>query len=171
MTEAMIACKDDFDKFGGHSAAGGFSFDKEKTDLIRENLCTYGAALKEAQPEVWQSSADYDCELPESLISLNLVDLLGDLKPFGHGFEEPTFLIRSDVKDVAFYNSKKTGMPGHTAVTVKGGQGLQKIMFFNEVFSQLKDEKRCEFLVSVSKNSFQGRTSVSLIGKDWKAVQ
>ena len=65
----------------------------------------------------------------------------------------------------------KTKKPKHTAVFVKGiGQKAEKIMFFNQVLLDLESVERAKFLVSLSKNTYQGKTSLSLIGKDYAQI-
>ena len=48
VTEAMMSCGHLFHKFGGHAAAGGFSFKIEFEDQIREALTEYAKKQYEA---------------------------------------------------------------------------------------------------------------------------
>lgn len=96
------------------------------------------------------------------------MDHLSPLRPFGHGFEEPIFQVSAKIADVKFYNDKETGKPKHTAVFLESrGRQEQKIMFFNEVHSVLKGVREAKFLISASKQNWQGQAQLSMIGQDF----
>jgi single-stranded-DNA-specific exonuclease len=171
VTDAMADIGHLFEKFGGHRAAGGFTFKREKEDEIRQALIEYAGKLRAKEPNVWLSKIAYDCELPADLLQLDLALELEHLKPFGHGFEEPLFAIEAEVKTVRFLQDRATGEAKHTAVTVNPGVGsFQKIMFFQDVIEELEFTKRARFLVYAGKNTYRGQTSLSLIGKDWERI-
>ncbi len=172
VTEAMVSASHLFEKFGGHRAAGGFTFKRDKEEAIRQALIDYAQKIRVTEPDIWMSKVAYDCELPSHLLQLDLAFELEHLKPFGHGFEEPLFAIEADVKTVRFLQDKATGEPKHTSVMISpdGSAPLQKIMFFNDVVEDLEFVKRARFLVYASKNHFRGQTSLSLMGKDWEPM-
>ena len=170
VTEAMQAVGHLFQKFGGHAAAGGFTFPEERENDLRQALNEHAEALFQGDPDIWQSKVHYDCSLPLDLTNLRLAEELSNMKPFGHGFEEPKFNIEAKVKNVVYYNDKLTGLPKHTAVTISHPYGSQKIMFFNEVHNELESTDVARFIVSATKNTFRGNTSLSLMGVDWEAV-
>jgi len=169
VTDAMAAVGPLFEKFGGHRAAGGYTFKREREDEIRQALIRHANQLRNEQPDIWMSKVAFDCELPPSLLRLDLAHELECLKPFGHGFEEPLFCIEADVKTVRFLQDRATGEAKHTSVTIStDGGALQKIMFFQDVIEKLEFVKRARFLVYAGKNHFRGQTSLSLTGKDWE---
>jgi single-stranded-DNA-specific exonuclease len=168
VTDAMASTKDGFLKFGGHSFAGGFSFQESEEARLRQNLIQFAETHREEFPDSWQSRIAYDCELPLDLASLELVGHLNSLKPFGNQFEEPRFCIEAEILQVTYYKDKETGKPKHTAVTVRLDRGQsQKLMFFNEVHDELNDASRAKFVVSASRNTFRGVSSLSLTGHDF----
>lgn len=169
VTDAMSAAAKHFKKFGGHRAAGGFAFREEEEDVIRAKLYEYAEAIRAESPTLWESRLLYDCDLPSELARLELAEGLESLKPFGNSFEEPRFCLSADVLGVSFYRCKETGAPKHTAVTIRAGDRLaQKLMFFNEVHEELLEAPRARFVVSASRNTFRGQTSLSLTGHDWE---
>ncbi|MCB0405575.1 MAG: DHH family phosphoesterase [Bdellovibrionales bacterium] len=171
VTEAMQAVGDLFIKFGGHRAAGGFTFDLGNEEAIREKLNQYAAAKQRELPKLWESTIQYDCTLPVELAELRLAEELETLKPFGHGFEEPRFLIEAEIAGVQYFKDKRTGEPKHTAVMIRRQNGLaQKILFFNEVFDVFESATRARFVVSASRNEFRGQVSLSLMGHDYEVV-
>jgi single-stranded-DNA-specific exonuclease len=168
VSEAMSCAALHFEKFGGHHAAGGFSFRVEKEAEIRAALIAYAAEQKALYPQRWESSIAYDCELPLALVDLALTDHLHALRPFGHCFAEPVFCLDLAIDQSTIYYDKETGQAKHTAVHFKDGRGCgQKIMFFNQVYSELQRGQQGKFLVTANKNHWQGTTSLSLMGCDF----
>lgn len=171
VTDAMTSAAHLFEKFGGHSAAGGFTFLAKHEDALREAINAFAREKLQEKPEIWLSKVNFDTQLPLHFLDLSLAESLDGMKPFGHGFEEPVFCIEADIKNVRFLLDKATGVPKHTAVQIElEGRGAQKLMFFNEVHEELEFMKQARFLVTAVKNTFRGQTNLSLIGKDWEAL-
>lgn len=171
VTDAMSNCGDLFTKFGGHKAAGGFAFAPEQGEAIRRALIAYSSQIKSKHPEIWQSKISYDCILPPKLTKLELTDHLSHLRPYGHCFEEPLFCLEAKVKRVDFLRDKITKDLKHTSVSIPSALGgTQKILFFNQVYQQIEPEQEVRFLVTASKNTWQGNKSLSLIGSDFQII-
>jgi single-stranded-DNA-specific exonuclease len=167
VTAAMASVGHLFTKFGGHRAAGGFSFAAENEEAIRAGLTAFAEARIRENPDAFQSQITYDCELPQQLWDLRIVDALDRHRPFGFGFEEPRFRIRAQVAGVDFFKDKTTGAPKHTAVRLQTGQ---RVMFFNEVFTDLPARKPVDFIVTAERNTFRGATELALYGADFSAI-
>ncbi|MFW7381704.1 MAG: DHH family phosphoesterase [Oligoflexus sp.] len=168
VTDIMQAAAPLFKKFGGHKAAAGYTFPSKNEDKIRQSLCEEANRIRQEMPDIWQSKISFDCQLPLNLTHLDLAHAIDELKPFGHGFEEPLFCIEAEIKNVRFYRDRVTNEPKHTAVTILNHvRKEQKILFFNEVHEELEFTSQAKFLVAASKNVFRGETSLSLTGKDW----
>lgn len=166
VTEAMRQASSFFVKFGGHSAAGGFTFLPENEERLREIIGGWGAQMKEQLPTLWEPKISYDCELPFGLASLTLLDALDGLRPYGLGFDEPTFLVRGRVTERSFYLDKTTSNKKHTAFLVQqNGTKRHKILFFNDVLEDMQGSES-QFLVKLSRNHYRGVVEVSMIGKD-----
>ncbi|RYZ59492.1 MAG: hypothetical protein EOP07_03770 [Proteobacteria bacterium] len=171
VTDAMTSTAPLFEKFGGHAAAGGFTFPAENEEALRAALNDFARARMAENPEIWLSKVSFDTKLPLKLLDLSLAQSLDGLKPFGHGFEEPLFCIEAEIKNVRFLLDKASGAPKHTSIQIDTESGSpQKLMFFNEVHEELEFMKRARFLVYATKNTFRGQTNLSLIGKDWEAI-
>lgn len=168
VTDAMASAGDLFHKFGGHKAAGGYSFKPEHESAIRSELINFATCIRSKFPKIWESRIHFDCHLPSELLQISLTSHLDQLRPFGHCFEEPLFLIRAGIQSVLYYKDKKTGENRHTAVTITTGHQTLKIMFFNEVLEELEQLSSAEFLVTASRNHWNGKTSLSLMGQDYR---
>jgi single-stranded-DNA-specific exonuclease len=169
VTEAMSQAKTLFTKFGGHTAAGGFSFPVEHEQEIKDLLADYAHKERAKTPGIWQSKIDFDCHIPMDLATLSLLDLLDQMKPFGHGFNEPKFAISALVSEIRYYNDKVSGVPKHTSVTVFSDNRYEKIMFFNTVLDNLDTGRLARFIVTANRNTFRGKVSLQLIGHDYEA--
>lgn len=168
VTSAMSSAKDLFLKFGGHRAAGGFSFHTANEAEIRKRIQNFAQNHRNEDPTIWESTISYDCELPLELAKLNLMDHLNPLRPFGHGFEEPLFKISAEIQEVRIYNDRETGEPKHTAVFIAAAKKqTQKIMFFNEVHADLLRCKEADFLVTALRQNWQGQNQLTFIGQDF----
>lgn len=169
VTDAMSSAGSLFEKFGGHQAAGGFTFHRSNLEAILQALLHYANEQKIKQPALWKSTINYDCQLPMHLLDLPLYDQLSPLKPFGHGFETPRFCIEANVMAVEYYRDKLTGEKKHTAIKIRGeGSTEHKVMFFNDVHAGINKGQTAKFLVTVSKNSFRGNTTLALHGDDFE---
>jgi single-stranded-DNA-specific exonuclease len=171
VTCAMGEARELFIKFGGHKAAGGFSFKKDMESPIRERLEAYGSLQRAEQPALWESAKNYDCMIPHGFLNQNLIQELSQLKPFGHSFEEPLFCLESPIKKVTFLKDAQTQKPKHTSIEIPMGLGgVQKILFFHQVLEGLSPGIRARFLVTVHQNIWQGQKSLSLYGQDFEII-
>jgi single-stranded-DNA-specific exonuclease len=166
VTDAMASCGELFTKFGGHRAAGGFSFPNHQEENIRRALLSFADQFREVNPHLWQSSVEYDCKLTWPLLSVELLNILSSLRPFGNGFEEPRFLISGKLLSVTHYRDKSTGQPKHTAMVIGEGSGTQKIVFFNRVLEDLPIGQDMECIVVADRNLWNGQVSLQLLGLD-----
>lgn len=169
VTEAMASCSSSFEKFGGHKAAGGFTFSPDKANEVNQRLLNFSRQKKAENNSLWVSSIEYDFSLSLDCINNELISILDRLKPFGHCFSEPKFLLEAPIHKVNFYYDKETGEKKHTCVIIKDNFGiLLKILFFNSVYESLLNAPKAKFLVTVQKNHWRGRTSISLMGCDFQ---
>src|SRR5690606_29427828 len=118
VTEAMANVGANFERFGGHRAAGGFTFKRQNLELVKQGLAEYARGIQQAQPDLWRSRIHYDCTIGTHLADLELAHCVESLKPFGHGFEEPRFVIEAEVLGAEFYRDKNTGEAKHTAIMI-----------------------------------------------------
>lgn len=93
MFAALSACRDLFDKFGGHKMAAGLSLSKEKLGELRRRL-NENCALTE---EDFVPKVHIDIALPLSYVSEDFIRELERLAPFGTGNPKPVF-AQKDVR-------------------------------------------------------------------------
>lgn len=167
VTEAMQSCKELFTKFGGHAAAGGFTFEERHENEIRSRLEIFAANIKDKHPGLWESSLTYDCEVPGQLLTKDILSTLEDLKPFGHCFEEPKFRITGQLNRIQYFYDKISGKPKHSCLWIYSQNQEHRVLFFNDVITDAEIGGQHSFIVSVEKNVFRGTTNLSITGHDW----
>ena len=115
---ALTACSDLLDRFGGHTAAGGFTVKEGRFGEFREAFAAACAAQRGEggptaacafrEPELWVEPEDLTMELHEALAAL---------EPFGEGNPEPVLGLRG----VAFSDVRLMGENGrHAAFSFAG---------------------------------------------------
>jgi len=170
VTDAMGAAKDLFTKFGGHRAAGGYTFPLEHEAAIRERLIAHAESLRKATPGLWESSLKYDFTVDSASLGGGFADTVLGLRPFGHGFEEPCFRMRATVDRVQHMKDKATGKNKHTALHLQGHDRKPlRVLFFGEVLDTRLADNAVDVLFRVQKKKFRGVTEVSYLGVDYTA--
>ena len=91
--EALSACADFLENFGGHPAAAGLEIKSERIDQFKihfENVVEHMARQGNFTPKI---TIDYELDFAD--ISAALMDQIETLRPFGTGNNEPLFLARN----------------------------------------------------------------------------
>lgn len=87
--EALQACDDLLGKYGGHKAAGGFSFPAENLDAVRDRLQEFACQLLE--PHHLKPLVTIDAQARLEEIDFKLYHQIDRLHPWGIGNPEPVF--------------------------------------------------------------------------------
>ena len=82
-----------FEKFGGHAHAAGFTIKVENLAILERELDAF--ALDILSDDVLVPSIDVDAELPLKEITLETIQQINSLAPFGAGNPKPSFVARS----------------------------------------------------------------------------
>lgn len=189
VVKAMESVGDLMEKFGGHGAAGGFSFPRAHLPEIQDRLMAYATDMQKTHGEMWVARWGYECTLPLENVSLELAEAIGQLKPFGHEFNEPLFRVGGVCSRVDILNDKKSGEPKHTVFYLRnlesdksntpsaksspspGGQLGMRVVFFGRVDNQIEPEDVMECLLYLRYSQFRGQWKVDLIGKEYRKHQ
>lgn len=93
MYEALSACKEHLLQFGGHAMAAGLSLREEELPAFREAFAAYaGAHLSE---EDYEPKVSVEFEMMPEELTLDLVEELSLLEPYGMGNPKPYFGCRN----------------------------------------------------------------------------
>jgi single-stranded-DNA-specific exonuclease len=103
---ALQACDDVFERYGGHTAAAGFSLAADRLDELTER---FQEAVRETLPaEKLEPILWIDGYLKPETICYDFARGLEQLAPFGAGFQYPTFAAR----DLLLTESRQLGTEG-----------------------------------------------------------
>ena len=95
---ALNSCKDLLDKFGGHEMAAGMSLPIDNISLLREKLNEYARNTMTEETLIPKLCADM--EIPIEAISIDLIQQIERLEPYGMGNEQPKFICTGKVKQI-----------------------------------------------------------------------
>jgi single-stranded-DNA-specific exonuclease len=163
--EALHACSDLLEHYGGHKMAAGFSVREEIIPLLRERLQMVADEWLTEEDLVPQLSIDARLRLPE--IDMGLVEQIQALGPFGFGNPSPRFLLHAlDLRDV-----RAVGQEGeHLQITL--GQGLAEMggVAFRrgEDAEELKGCPQVDVVGELAINEWKGQKRLQFILHDWR---
>ncbi len=117
--DALAASSQFLGRYGGHAAAAGFSVLDGAIDRFRD---AFVAACRDQRGSACVSSGEKaDMEVVASDLSLDVVEWLSRLEPFGEGNPEPVFVMRN----VALRDIRPLGAEGrHLALMAEGLRGV-----------------------------------------------
>lgn len=155
--EALSACSEHLTKFGGHVGAGGFSLHKDNIEKFNAAMQEF-AAKRFPVPPVYTIRAD-KLILPNE-ITLEAVESLSALEPFGECSRQPLFLIRKATLTEIIPLSG--GL--NTKVMINyGGTTLEGLLFGTKTEDFLyKKGDTIDLLAAFYINVFNGRKSVNM---------
>lgn len=154
----MLAhCGDLLIKYGGHPKAGGFSLEAGNIEAFRQRAYEYCASF---YPKMPVYSVEVDMVVQPRLLTVENVELLGKLEPFGEGNRQPLFMFRDCV--VCSKRSVKDGK--FVGLDVEcGGVKLSGVSFrYTYAGFFPKVGERIDLLATVDINEYNGVRSVSL---------
>ncbi len=101
MYEEMSRCKELFTRFGGHKMAAGLSMPKENVEKFRRRI----NELATLCGEDFIPKIHIDVPMPLSYATMELVEQLSVLEPFGNGNPKPVFAQ----KNLLFFSARLIG--------------------------------------------------------------
>lgn len=153
--QSLLKYEKYFKTFGGHTQACGFSVSYENYPLLIEAL------KKEEKVELQEELIDV-IEVEIEDLTLENVEEINRLKPFGQSFQCPYFYIRkmpyeniSNLKN----DWKKTSFSNTDTV-------IDVLCFQKEYLTHLKEDHWSDIIVSISINEFRNKKSISMIIQD-----
>jgi single-stranded-DNA-specific exonuclease len=166
ITEELEKHKDVLSKYGGHAQAAGFSLSPDDLGFFKEDL--QESIDKQFTKEEFTQDLKIDLAIQTEDITMDLLEELEQLKPFGLGNKKPIVALDS-VVITNIYDMGNKGL--HMKLTVKGdtiGEGT--IVAFNcaEDFDKLKIDDLIDISGSLSLNEWNGNKSVQFILKEWR---
>ncbi|HQA73340.1 single-stranded-DNA-specific exonuclease RecJ [Flavobacterium sp.] len=164
---ALEACAEHLEQFGGHAYAAGMT-------LKKENYKAFKAAFeaevqKTIPPELLIPEISIDAQINFSEINPKLIRILNQFEPFGPQNMTPVFMTKN-VVDTGY--GKTLGLEDeHLKLFVKqdNSEGIGVIGFgFGNQLELTKNRKPIEICYCIDENEFNGNVSLQLRLKDIK---
>ena len=153
-------------KFGGHSQAAGLTVPAGKIDEFRARLKEI--AEKEISPETLIPSIDIDAELDPGEVTLELIDELARLEPFGMGNPHPLFALKNmKIRELARMGTNSDHLK--LKVSKNGGPALGAVGWgMGAIEEDILPQSFVDLAVQLEINTWQDRSNIQLLIVDLK---
>lgn len=162
LVNALTACEELLERYGGHELAAGLSVRRGSVDLFREKINEYAA--QHLTDEDTKIRYEADCELEIGEATMSLAQEIEMLEPFGVANSTPTFLVR----DLEIDRIISLGAGNHSKIFFGGeAQGISAVCF-GVAASKLDYSRgeRVDILCQLAINEFRGVKSLQFITQD-----
>lgn len=151
---ALLSCADLFERFGGHKAAAGLSLRAEQLPLFKQRFEM--AVRGQLDGRTLLKEVGYDAELSLDQVTVQAVQQLELLRPFGMDNPAPAFLL----KNVEARGARRVGQSGqHLKLSLAKGSDLRDAIGFGFGEQHQALPPSLDAVVQLSLNSFQGRVT------------
>ena len=152
---AMAECRDLFVRFGGHAQAAGLTIETKHVPEFRRRLTQ--AIRRQASPEAFIPTEEYDLELELSEMTEELVEAFDSMQTTGFGNPAPVFCLRG----VHTTDVRQIGKDGaHLRMRLAQGSEMRSAIAFRMGPRARSMPEVIEAVVSLSINEWQDRRSV-----------
>lgn len=166
ITRALEQCDELLVKYGGHSAAAGFTIRNEDIGAFRDRLEEIAAA--ELSEDDLIQPIEIDTTLPLNMANGGTLDQVEMLQPFGVGNPRPTFLSQ-DVQVRACYPVGSTGRS--LKLKLSDGVAVWDAIAFGQGGSADRVPGRVDVVYTLQSRVWNGRERLQLVVKDWRPAQ
>ena len=162
INEALCACGDLLEKYGGHELAAGLSLKAENIDAFREAINAYAADRitdEMSIPELY-----VDSEATEQELDIEHAELLRRLEPFGNGNPTPILALH----DAVIESVMPIGGDKHLKLVLSRNEKRFTALFFNKTPSDFPFDTgdRVDAAFHLETNDFRGNRTVQLNLRD-----
>lgn len=164
--EALAACAHHLERFGGHAQAAGLSIDEQRIPAFRHEFCQYVA--DHCDPRGTSPELEIDCQFPLGVFSLEVVEQIEKLAPFGEGNPRP-IMCCDNVTLVEPPRSVGKGQQ-HLAFRVRHGGSVMRAVAFGagERLADLPVNQPFDLAFRPVITEFQSQRRVELHVVDWR---
>lgn len=167
---ALAACTEHLVGHGGHAAAAGLKIEERMVERFRADFCEYAATEISSGRAV--AELPIDAEVPLSMLTLDAIQQLERLAPFGNSNPRPTFCAVGLKLDEP---PKKIGGGGrHLSLKLSQYRTSMRAVAFGQgewadELEKVEGPIDCAFRPII--NEFRGRRTVELQLVDWRVSQ
>jgi single-stranded-DNA-specific exonuclease len=168
--EALTTCEDLFVRYGGHSAAAGFTIATERLPELEARLLEY--AETHLPDEMLTLALELDADVPLGALSWALLEQIAVLEPFGQSNPQPVLLSRR----VRVISSRATGAEGqHLKLRLDdgaGGPSYDAIAFrLGQLAPHFAKPRVIDIAYTLEANEWNGSRNLQLNIKDLRQPQ
>lgn len=156
---ALEACSDLLDDFGGHALAAGFNIYEENIPAFRERMNRFVYERQGGQRPVSALEVDVIVQQPE-LLTINEVNALSCLEPYGAGNTRPVFVLPS----VRIESIQSVGQNRHLKLRLRSDTQIFDAIFFCTTLEDcpFSTGNRVDAAFYLQINEFRGNSTVQL---------
>ena len=160
--DALVSCKELMNKFGGHEQAAGLSLNRENIEALRTKVNEIADYNLTQDDLVENINVEY--ELAEESATLDLVEDLHKLEPFGLSNPSPRFIMR-DLLLTNIYMMGKNKQ--HLKLIVENEKSYECVGFnMAHLAENLQVGDKIDILFQVDENNFNNERKVQFLLKD-----
>lgn len=155
--EFFMSHSEQFVAFGGHALAGGFSLDEAHYESFYQ-------CLEKNLSDVELHSTTSVLSIDEQDLSIENIESLSLLEPFGMANEEPLYLIENVNVERCYQLSEGK----HLKLDINLSHAKLTALYFQhgDLYEKLKDVKSLNLVGTLSINEFRNQKSMNFIIKD-----
>lgn len=160
--DALVSCKDLMNKFGGHEQAAGLALNAENIEELRKRVNEIADYNLSKDDLIENIKVEY--ELEEESATLDLVDNLRKLEPFGLSNPSPRFIMR----DLLLTNIYKMGKNKQHLKLICENEKSYECVGFNMAYlaEDFQEGDKIDVLFQVDENNFNNDRKVQFLLKD-----
>ena len=158
--DAMNSCRDMLNTFGGHELAAGMSIKTEWRDEFREKINEYAYENASVYPET-----RIDCKLNPAGLSMDVLDSIRMMEPFGTGNTSPVFGLYGVVID-SVQGMGNEGRHKRLTFHKDGDRTMVNGIFFNQPEFPYQRGDKVDLVVTLGRNEYRGNVSLSVYIRD-----
>lgn len=151
-------------RYGGHAQAAGFTVAKNNIEDFRDSLQVLAQKIIKEEDMIGELEIDSKTNLSE--LTMDLVEEIGQLAPFGYGNKMPVFVSEKvEIESLRAIGTERQ----HLKIKVSQ-DGVEKdcIAFrMGDLISELEVGQKIDIVYNADINEWNGRRSVQLLLKDF----
>jgi single-stranded-DNA-specific exonuclease len=166
--QAIFACSDLLEKFGGHKYAAGLTLDMRNLEAFQRKFEEVVSST--ITEEMLTPAIDIDMVIDFNAITPKFFNVLRQMAPFGPGNPRPIFVA----KNVYVFNGLSSFKDRHLRF-IAGQEGNESV--FNTVgfdmahyYDRIAQRDPFDMVFTIEENTFNGHTSIQLRIKDIKFI-
>lgn len=158
--EALSACCDSLEQFGGHMLAAGLSVRRDKVDEFRELINDYASKMFRYMPA---PEINIDVKINPASISLDTYYSVSRFAPFGMNNPKPLFgIYKAQIYSISPISGNK-----HIKISLSKNNQSFSVIYFGYSTTSVPFQRGdiVDLAISIEKNDYYGKPTLSLFLK------